>query len=72
MPSPRWHTSALAALREEGLIRHLGISNVDVGHLAQARTTAPVVTVQNQGPGRTAGGRSDAQVTLQRGLAALQ
>ncbi|MGJ6970027.1 aldo/keto reductase [Streptosporangium sp. G11] len=37
----------LAALREEGLIRHLGISNVDAGHLAEARTIAPVVAVQN-------------------------
>ncbi|GIH22668.1 oxidoreductase [Acrocarpospora phusangensis] len=38
---------ALAALREEGLIRHLGISNVDLGHLTEARTIAPVVAVQN-------------------------
>jgi aryl-alcohol dehydrogenase-like predicted oxidoreductase len=37
----------LAALREEGLIRHLGISNVDAGHLAEARTIAPVAAVQN-------------------------
>lgn len=39
---------ALAALREEGLIRHLGLSNIDVGHLAEARTIAPVAAVQNQ------------------------
>lgn len=38
---------ALAALREEGLIQHLGISNVDLGHLAEARSIAPVVAVQN-------------------------
>lgn len=38
---------ALAALREEGLIRHLGLSNVDVGHLAEARAIAPVAAVQN-------------------------
>lgn len=38
---------ALAALREEGLIRHLGISNVDMGQLAEARSIAPVVAVQN-------------------------
>ncbi|WP_063047006.1 oxidoreductase [Nocardia pseudovaccinii] len=37
----------LAALREEGLIRHLGISNVDAEHLAEARTIAPVAAVQN-------------------------
>jgi len=38
---------ALAALRGEGLIRHLGISNVDTGHLAEARAIAPVAAVQN-------------------------
>ncbi|MBA0263966.1 oxidoreductase [Stenotrophomonas maltophilia] len=38
---------ALAALREEGLIRHLGISNVDIGHLNEARAIAPIVAVQN-------------------------
>lgn len=37
----------LAALREEGLIRHLGISNVGVEHLAEARSIAPVAAVQN-------------------------
>ncbi|MBA2807193.1 aldo/keto reductase [Streptomyces sp. KM273126] len=37
----------LAALREEGLIRHLGLSNVDAGHLAEARAIAPVAAVQN-------------------------
>jgi aryl-alcohol dehydrogenase-like predicted oxidoreductase len=38
----------LAALREEGLIRHLGLSNVDTAHLAEARAIAPVVAIQNQ------------------------
>jgi aryl-alcohol dehydrogenase-like predicted oxidoreductase len=38
---------ALASLREEGLIRHLGLSNVDTTHLAEARAIAPVVAVQN-------------------------
>jgi aryl-alcohol dehydrogenase-like predicted oxidoreductase len=37
----------LAALREKGLIRHLALSNVDTGHLAEARAIAPVVAVQN-------------------------
>jgi pyridoxine 4-dehydrogenase len=37
----------LAALREEGLIRHLGISNVDTDHLTEARAIAPVAAVQN-------------------------
>ncbi|MFE9250988.1 oxidoreductase [Streptomyces sp. NPDC007088] len=39
--------SALAELREQGLIRHLGISNVRVEQLAEAQTVAPVVSVQN-------------------------
>lgn len=39
--------AALAALRDEGLIRHLGVSNVDAGQLAEARSVAPVVAVQN-------------------------
>ena len=39
---------ALAALREEGLIRHLGVSNVTAAQIAEARAVAPVVCVQNQ------------------------
>ncbi|MFG2624257.1 oxidoreductase [Streptomyces sp. NPDC048473] len=38
---------ALAQLRDAGLIRHLGISNVTPEHLAEARAIAPVVCVQN-------------------------
>ncbi|BCJ36127.1 oxidoreductase [Actinocatenispora thailandica] len=38
----------LARLREEGLIRHLGLSNVSAGHLAEARRIAPVAAVQNR------------------------
>ncbi|MEC4015415.1 oxidoreductase [Streptomyces sp. H27-D2] len=41
------HFGALADLRDSGLIRHLGISNVTPGHLAEAQTIAPVVCVQN-------------------------
>ncbi|GLK86903.1 aldo/keto reductase family oxidoreductase [Ancylobacter defluvii] len=39
--------SALAALQQQGLIRHLGLSNVTARQIAQARTIAPVVCVQN-------------------------
>ncbi|MFF4485242.1 oxidoreductase [Streptomyces sp. NPDC001544] len=39
---------ALAELREEGLIRHLGVSNVTPAQLAEARSIAPVVCVQNE------------------------
>ncbi|MFF4897750.1 oxidoreductase [Streptomyces sp. NPDC001068] len=38
---------ALAELREAGLIRHLGLSCVTPGQLAEAQAIAPVVTVQN-------------------------
>ncbi|MEW1910974.1 aldo/keto reductase [Kitasatospora sp. NPDC085895] len=38
---------ALAELREAGLIRHLGLSNVTAEHLAEAAAIAPVVCVQN-------------------------
>jgi pyridoxine 4-dehydrogenase len=39
--------SVLAALREEGLIRHLGVSNVSAEQVAAAQSIAPVVAVQN-------------------------
>ncbi|WP_328347563.1 aldo/keto reductase [Micromonospora sp. NBC_00421] len=38
---------ALAELRDAGLIRHLGLSNVRLDHLDEAQTIAPVVCVQN-------------------------
>jgi aryl-alcohol dehydrogenase-like predicted oxidoreductase len=37
----------LAELRQEGLIRHLGLSDVSSAQLTEAQTIAPVVTVQN-------------------------
>ncbi|MBB5935031.1 oxidoreductase [Streptomyces zagrosensis] len=39
---------ALAELRDAGLIRHLGLSNVTPEHLVEAQAIAPVVCVQNQ------------------------
>ncbi|MBB2948164.1 aryl-alcohol dehydrogenase-like predicted oxidoreductase [Actinoplanes lutulentus] len=38
---------ALAELREQGLIRHLGLSTVNAEQIAEARAIAPVVCVQN-------------------------
>ena len=38
---------ALAELRAQGLIRHLGLSTVNADQLAEAQTIAPVVCVQN-------------------------
>ncbi len=37
----------LAALREEGVIRHVGLSEVSVEELAAAREVVPIATVQN-------------------------
>lgn len=37
----------LAALQREGLVRHLGVSNVTGAQVAEARSVAPVVGVQN-------------------------
>src|SRR5690242_10760107 len=39
--------TALAELQRQGLIRHLGLSNVTPGQLAEAQTIAPIVCVQN-------------------------
>lgn len=37
----------LAELQKEGLIRHLGVSNATAEQIAQARSVAPIVCVQN-------------------------
>ncbi|MFD4527601.1 aldo/keto reductase [Streptomyces sp. NPDC058470] len=42
------HFGALAELRDAGLIRHLALSDVGSGHLAEAQAIAPVVSVQNK------------------------
>ncbi|MGH2979702.1 MAG: aldo/keto reductase [Solirubrobacterales bacterium] len=39
---------ALADLREEGKVRHVGLSNVGVEHVEQARKIVPIVSVQNR------------------------
>ncbi len=39
--------ATLADLQRQGLVRHLGLSNVTSSQLKQARTIAPVVCVQN-------------------------
>ena len=39
--------AALAELQRQGLIRHLGLSNVTARQVAEARAIAPVVCVQN-------------------------
>jgi len=39
--------AALAELQRKGLIRHLGLSNVTAAQIAEARSIAPVLCVQN-------------------------
>ena len=39
---------ALAILREQGKIRHIGLSNVTREHIERARKIAPIVSVQNR------------------------
>ena len=39
---------ALAQLREEGKIRHVGLSNVSVDQLERAESIVPIVSVQNE------------------------
>ena len=39
---------ALAELRDQGKIRHVGLSNVNVEQLEEARSIVPVVSVQNR------------------------
>jgi aryl-alcohol dehydrogenase-like predicted oxidoreductase len=40
--------STLAELRDEGLVRHIGVSNFDVAQLRRAQRIAPVETLQPQ------------------------
>ena len=39
--------TALAELQQQGLIKHLGVSNVDAEQVAEAQRIAPIVCVQN-------------------------
>ena len=40
--------AALAELKEQGLVRHIGVSNFDVAQLGASRQIAPVETLQPQ------------------------
>jgi pyridoxine 4-dehydrogenase len=63
--------SALAALKDEGKIRHIGLSNVNEKQLRRAQALTPIVSIQNRyNPGDRS---SDALVDLcaQEGIAFL-
>ncbi|TYB62278.1 aldo/keto reductase [Nonomuraea sp. PA05] len=64
------HFGALADLRDAGLIRHLGVSNVTPAQLAEARAIAPVVCVQNPyGVGSPSGQRELLRLCGEQGIA---
>ena len=49
-PQPEWVTEAfetLVELQQQGLIRHLGVSNATADQVAEAQAVAPIVCVQN-------------------------
>jgi len=56
------HLGALVELREAGLLRHIGISNVNAEQLAEARSVTDIVCVQNRHGVGT--GTSDADTVL--------
>jgi aryl-alcohol dehydrogenase-like predicted oxidoreductase len=58
------HYGALADLRAAGLVRHLGLSGIDQGQLAEAQAIAPVVCVQNRYGLAFGGPESDEMVRL--------
>src|SRR5690606_26771109 len=64
------HFAALAALREAGLVRHLGLSDVTPAQLAEALEIAPVVCVQNAfGVGAPAAEREFLRACGEQGIA---
>ncbi len=60
---------ALAELRQQGLIRHLGLSTVNVEQLAEAQAIAPVVCVQNFYNIAQRGDEALVELTASRGIA---
>ncbi|MGV9319716.1 aldo/keto reductase [Streptomyces sp. NPDC003660] len=61
---------ALAELRDAGLIRHLGLSNIRPHQLAEAQAIAPVVCVQNMyGIGASAEQEEMLRICGERGIA---
>lgn len=61
--------AALCRLREEGLIRHLGVSNIDATQLAEARAMGPVAAVQNYFNIARQGDRALLQTCADHGIA---
>lgn len=62
---------ALAELREAGLIRHIGVSNVSLPQLETALATAPIASVQNHFSPFDQEDRETIELCAERGLAYL-
>lgn len=60
---------ALAQMQAEGLIRHIGLSNVDQQQLERALSVAPVATVQNRYNAAERGADEMVDFTAERGIA---
>jgi pyridoxine 4-dehydrogenase len=61
--------AALAGLREQGKIRHLGLSTVNADQLAEAQAIAPVVCVQNMYNVAQRGDDPLVELTARQGIA---
>ena len=61
----------LAALRSEGKIRHVGLSNVTLAQIEQARRIVPVISVQNRYNFRERGGDGVLDYCTTHGIAFL-
>jgi len=62
---------ALVELKEQGKIRHIGLSNVDEGHLRTAQAMTPIVSVQNRYNVRDRGSESMLDLCEQEQIAFL-
>jgi pyridoxine 4-dehydrogenase len=60
---------ALADLRQQGLIRHLGVSTINAEQLAEAQSIAPVVCVQNLYNVARRGDDDMVELTARQGIA---
>jgi pyridoxine 4-dehydrogenase len=61
--------AALAKLREEGLIKHIGLSNVDIGQVQRAMTLVPIASVQNRFNSAERGADDLVDFTAKNGIA---
>jgi len=63
--------AALAELREEGWIRHIGVSNVSLAQLEEAQSVAPIAAVQNRFSPLEQTDRAVVEVCAKTGIAYL-